>query len=298
MELPMELRMQPPTEPPVEEHRPKGHPTSARGLFVRPGAVEGPVLAEVILTHGHGEHSGRYAHVCEAFRRHGLRVWGYDLYGHGRSEGPRGDIPGYGRYLEDLDAMVGTARSSGHPVFLMGHSMGGQITINYLLARGMRHREACRGVVVTSPYLRLAFQPAWWRLVLAFGARWLVPSHTQTAPSETGSLSRDQEHLGRLPELELNHHQISARLYHALECGGKRALAGAPQLQTALLLIHGECDSVTSPGASQEFFERAGAVDKTIRMCPGMRHETHNEVGREGVLKEIIEWIAKRAKQG
>ena len=71
-------------------------------------------------------------------------------------------------------------------------------------------------------------------------------------------------------------------------------MASATKLRLPLLLIHGSADVVTSLEATREFFERAGSRDKTLSVYPGMRHETHNDLGREQVIGEIIKWIERR----
>ncbi len=259
-------------------------------LRVRAAKMDAEARAVAVLTHGRGEHSGRYGHVVEAFAARGVRVWSYDLRGHGRSGGKRGDVPSYDALLDDLGCVVALAQVEALPLFLLGHSLGGQITLNYLLQR----ETSCRGAVVASPYLRLAFAPPRWRLALADAARWLWPSLTQPTPMPWSRLSRDQDHLASFPDMELMHHDISARMYHAVKSGAVGALANAARLRTPLFLIHGADDPVTSVEATREFFQRAGSADKTLTIYPEMLHETHNEIGRERVFSDVIGWVEAR----
>jgi alpha-beta hydrolase superfamily lysophospholipase len=83
-------------------------------------------------------------------------------------------------------------------------------------------------------------------------------------------------------------------MYFALQAGGERVFAEAAALRTPLLLLHGDDDPVTSHHATCDFFERAGSADKTLRIYPGARHETHNELERAQVLREIGDWIEAR----
>lgn len=263
-------------------------------LFVRTAVVPGPVKAEVILTHGRGEHSGRYDHVAEDFARHGYRLWSYDLRGHGRSNGTRGDLISYGDLLGDLKAVVGMAGAGEGAVFLLGHSLGGQITLNFLLA----YPNDCKGAIIASPYLRLAFVPKWWRMLLARATHWIWPGMRQTTVLPPSKLSRDHAHLSSLPGLDLMHHQISARMFYAINRAGTAALEQAPRLRIPLLLIHGSGDQVTSAEATREFFEAAGSKDKTLMVYPDMLHETHNDIGREKVMADMISWMEARLGGG
>jgi acylglycerol lipase len=270
-------------------HYQEHHLESAEGgrLYVRSHAVPGEVQGEVVLTHGRGEHCGRYSHVGAACAERGLRLWSYDLRGHGRSSGRRGDLRKYRLFLADLDAVVTLARGTGRPVFLLGHSLGGQITINYL----DQHPEGCRGAVVASPYLRLAFTPPRWRLVLArmIGAIW--PSYTQEPSVRAEHLSRDLAHLNSMPDPELMHRRISARMFESICRGAEQARLAAGRIATPLLLLHGEQDPVTCVRATRDFFNQSIARDKTLRTYPDMLHETHNEIGRERVIAEVLDWI-------
>jgi acylglycerol lipase len=262
-------------------------------LFVRTARFDEPVRAEVLLTHGLGEHSGRYSHVAAALAGRGLRMWGYDLRGHGRSDGPRGDAR-YDDLLEDLAQLHAEVAQTGHPVFLMGHSMGAQISLSLLLSRPAE----CRGAVIASPWLRLAFVPPLWRTALACVAARLWPWLTQPTSSIADELSRDLTHVATLPNPELVHHRVSARLFLAVQREGRRVLERAGEFQHPVLLIHGSGDAVTSCDATREFYERAGSADKRFVLYPEFMHETHNDIGRERVLEDAAGWIAERAGTG
>src|SRR4030095_7461902 len=171
-------------------------------IFTAP--VSEPIRADVLLTHGRGEYSLRYGHVAAAMGRRRLRLITYDLRGHGYSEGRRGDVPSYDALLEDLESVLQGTRGCDVPLFLFGHSLGGQITINFLL----RRPTPCRGAVISSPYLRLAFAPKRWRISVANLLRPLWPTFTQTTPIAFSRLSRDPAHLASFPDLHLMHHRI------------------------------------------------------------------------------------------
>lgn len=259
-------------------------------VFMRTYAPEGAARGVIVLTHGLGEHSGRYWHVCKRFNALGFRVSVWDLRGHGRSSGARGDAEGYRVLLDDLEAVCGMSREEGLPFYLFGHSMGGQITLRFLQER----RPDCAGAVIASPWLRLAFEPPWWKLALARVAMGIFPRFVQGTGNTWSRLSRDFAHMASMPDLHLTHHKISARLYFAVRAGAEAALANAGAVETPLLLVHGDKDPVTSYRATEEFFNRAASRDKTLRFFPGVLHETHNDLDREMVLGEICDWLNRR----
>jgi alpha-beta hydrolase superfamily lysophospholipase len=259
-------------------------------LFFRLARATGDPRAVVVLTHGLGEHSSRYGHVAAGLVGRGLQVGAWDLRGHGRSSGCRGDVPDYDLLVEDLAAACAHFRVKGLPLFLFAHSLGAQIALSFLEQRSVE----CDGAVIASPWLRLAFDPPWWKLFLArLAMRWR-PTFIQQTGTRLERLSRDLEHLGSFPDLDLVHHGISARMYFSVREAGERLLARAEAVRTPLLLLHGDDDPVTSHHATCEFFERAGAQDKTLRIYPGVRHETHNDLDRALVIREVGNWIEAR----
>jgi len=263
-------------------------------LLVRSVGPAASSRATIIFTHGLGEHSNRYGHVASAFVARGWRVMAWDLRGHGRSSGSRGDVEAYEHFVEDFAAVCARCSSAGQPLFLYAHSMGAQIALRLLQGTEL----ACHGAIIASPWLRLAFDPPWWKLALARAAMRWRPAFLQSTGNRWERLSRDYSHLMSFPDLDLVHRGISARMYFAVRAAGEQALNDAPLLRTPLLLLHGDADAVTSHRASCEFFERAGSADKTLRIFPGSRHETHNDLDREQVIGEMGDWIEARIAVG
>ena len=96
----------------------------------QPLGVEGVV----VLSHGMGEHAGRYHHVAARLVGLGLAVAAPDHRGHGRSGGKRLYLRRIDEFTADLHLLrlEVAARHPGVP-FLLGHSMGGKIALDYAL---------------------------------------------------------------------------------------------------------------------------------------------------------------------
>jgi alpha-beta hydrolase superfamily lysophospholipase len=67
-----------------------------------------------------------------------------------------------------------------------------------------------------------------------------------------------------------------------------------PRITLPVLILHGTADKVTRPGGSQFFYETAGSSDKTLKLYDGHAHDLLNDLGREGVMGDIVAWIATR----
>ena len=94
-----------------------------------------PVKGIVVIIHGLGSHSSLFGNVTQSLVPSGYAVYGLDLRGHGRSQGQRGHINAWSEFREDLTtffALIKT-REKGIPCFLLGHSLGGIIALDYVL---------------------------------------------------------------------------------------------------------------------------------------------------------------------
>jgi alpha-beta hydrolase superfamily lysophospholipase len=245
--------------------------------------------ATVCLVHGHGEHVGRYEHVAAALAQRDYALMGFDLRGHGRSGGARGHTPSYEALLEDIDEFCRqvAARQPGLPRFLYGHSMGGNLVINYAL----RRRPNLRGVIATGPWLELAFQPPPLKVALGKLMNRLAPSFTQASGLETKALAHDAAVVQAYENDPLVHGQISARLFIAMYEAGQWALQHAAEFPLPLLLMHGDADRLTSAEASRRFAAAAPQGICTLRLWPGFYHEIHNEPEKEQVLQVLLDWL-------
>ncbi|MFC4600750.1 alpha/beta hydrolase [Cohnella hongkongensis] len=257
----------------------------------RPDSVDGSPRAVIGLVHGMGEHMGRYAHLAEMLNAEGYAVIGFDQRGHGRTEGKRGHTPQYEALLEGIDLMLDAARRKypGAPAFLLGHSMGGNITLNYLL----RRQPALRGAIVTGPWLKLAFKPPSLQSIVGKVVERFYPSYTNNRPMVAENLTSDPAMIERYVSDPLGHGQITARFFFSVQRAGLWALRHAFMLQVPLLLMHGGDDRVTSLQASKEFAGKAGSRVEW-REWPGFKHELHNESRREEVFAVIRGWLAKQ----
>ena len=117
-------------------------------LFGREWLPDQAPLGVVCLVHGLGEHTGRYTHLANALTAEGYALAGYDLRGHGRSEGKRGHASSYEALLDDIELLLKAVNEqfSGSPTFLYGHSLGGNLVLNYVL----RRKPGLTGVIVDS----------------------------------------------------------------------------------------------------------------------------------------------------
>ncbi len=263
-------------------------------FYVQGWEPEKKPKAVIALIHGFGEHTGRYAHVGEAFNQAGYALIGFDLRGHGKSSGARGHTSSYDALMDDIADFMKLIemRYPGLPRFLYGHCMGGNQVLNFCL----RRKPDVGGVIATGPWLKLAFDPPPLQITLVKVMNNIAPGFTQKAPMETAALSHDQKIVDAYNNDPLVHSKISPRLFISIYESGLWALDHAGEFSVPLLLMHGTADRVTSSAASAEFAKRAG---KTVTWLPweGFYHEIHNELEKAEVLKTMISWLDAQLKR-
>lgn len=252
--------------------------------LVRVWDPAGPIKADIVLVHGLGEHSGRYARTGSLLAEAGYRVKSFDLLGFGASSGGRGDIARWSLFLDQVEGVLRSMKTEGRPVILMGHSLGGLIALDYALAE-RPHPDL---LILSAP--ALGGGKGWQRSLAPILAR-LFP--TLLVPSRiTGDqLSRDP----RVGEAYFGDPLVltktSARLGASIFSTQDRLLAALKGLTIPTLVTHGGQDYLVPTASSETLTQVPGLVR---RVFPDLRHETMNEPEGPEVVAEIIDWIASK----
>ncbi|WP_246066765.1 alpha/beta hydrolase [Paenibacillus koleovorans] len=243
------------------------------------------------IVHGMGEHTGRYKHVAERFTNAGYAVLLFDHRGHGLTQGLKGHTPDYESLLEGIDLLLAEAerRFPGVPRLLFGHSMGGNVTLNYVI----RRKPQLAGALVTGPWLKLAFDPPKLQVAIGTVLERIKPTYMNNRPLRPENLTSHPDMIQSIREDKMRHGFISARFFFGVVRAGRYALQHAAEAKVPLYVMHGGEDFVTSIAASREFVTRAGDVCRFMEW-PALRHELHNERVWEEVVDRMLEWFDER----
>jgi alpha-beta hydrolase superfamily lysophospholipase len=248
----------------------------------------------VVLIHGFNSHSGYFTWAAEQFVEAGLAVYALDHRGRGRSEGDRFYVEKFSDWLADVDTLVGIARSENPhaPLFLLGHSVGGVIASSYAL----EHQDEIAGLICESwAYdvgLPIFLQKIFEGISLIFP---YLPLYTL----KNEIFSRDPEVVGRMnaDPLLAKERQPARTASEVLKAAArlKRDLA---RLNVPVFVIHGTADKATRWQGSQYFYDHVASEDKTLRLYEGAYHDLLNDLGKEGVMADILGWVNERIPKG
>jgi alpha-beta hydrolase superfamily lysophospholipase len=247
--------------------------------------------AIVVIVHGIHEHSARYAHVGTRLAGANFAAYAADHRGHGRSDGRRANLERMALIVEDLGSFVNFAaeRHGNLPVFMVGHSLGGLIALQY----ATEPASDLDGLVLSAPAVEVTVGSALQRR-LAGVLSALVPDLQVAALNAAEKISRDPEvvHAYRQDPL-IYHGRIKARTGAEILVTMEDLPTRLPRLSVPLLLLHGTDDEICAPAGSRMVHDQASSPDKTLRRYQGLYHEVFNEPERDEVLADLVSWLNK-----
>ena len=110
-------------------------------------------------------------------------------------------------------------------------------------------------------------------------------------------LSHDAQVVEAYKKDPLVGNKISVRLASEILANQETILDLAQNITIPALMLHGGDDKICDPQGSVDFYNRLSSQDKTLKLFDGMYHEIFNEVGREGVLDIVKNWIDSRGSK-
>jgi alpha-beta hydrolase superfamily lysophospholipase len=263
--------------------------------FVRDWPVPAGVArrGSILIVHGLGEHSGRYGHVAARLGAMGLDVRGYDLRGHGRSEGARGSIPHADALLADLRLVFdeldrrGREAGDGAPPLLLGHSLGGTIAAAGT-AGGWVTPHA---LILSSPALARGLSRP--RAAVLALARRLIPDRAFPNALPVDKLSHVPAEVDAYRDDVLVHDRITPRMYGFLADAGAAVRRDAERLTVPTLLLVAADDGLVDARGSRELAARLAPGVGTLHVYDGLYHEVFNErePDRTRVLDDLAAWL-------
>lgn len=255
--------------------------------LIRPGEQAAP---SILITHGLGEHSGRYVHVATFFQQLGFRVRSFDQRGHGQSSGARGDVPDNEAIVCDMSFVYDDFFAQiGQAPFLLAHSMGGLFATRFALET----QRPLAGLILSSP--AYSVKTSRFEKVL-FKISSLIIPHLGVGHGTNGRyLSHDREVVLAYQNDPLVHSRISASLFQAMLTAMRYVKAHAKQLNCPLLLLVAGSDLVVNPEGARAFSKQLAESDNAAKVktifYPDFYHEVFNELEAWRVFDDVLAWL-------
>ena len=259
------------------------------GRYYREWQIESP-KAVVLLVHGLGEHCQRYDAVASALNRAGYIVSSMDLPNHGRSDGVKGHVDSFSLFQDAVMDLYQRVKVSYplSPLFIVGHSMGGLITTQFLID----HQDKFQAAVLSGAAIETVAQPPAWQVKIITVISKAFPSLGMVPTVDGSMVSRSADVVAAYNSDPLiNHNKLSAKLLVEFANAMERVKASANIINLPLLIMHGSADKLTASAGSQWLFDNIVTNDKSLRMYEGLYHEIFNEPEGPKIYQEVVDWL-------
>ncbi len=280
------------------------------------------IKAVLQIIHGMGEHSGRYKEFAQALTDAGFAVYSNDHRGHGKTGGaPQtfghfADKGGWDLVVSEVFKLTEIIKQENplKDIFIYGHSLGAFLASDYSLTHGKEIRGMIISGTKTSPgfienigTLIAKMQiikngpkvKAPLLLSLTFGKynKYFKPNRT---PSDW--ISRDTKKVDEYIADPYCNGQFSATFFLDMANGLKKINKLENMKKTpgnlSIYLLAGTRDPVSNFTKDilkvYEDYKKAGIKDISYKFYEGARHEIINELNRQEVYKDIIDWMNAR----
>lgn len=276
-----------------------------RGSFTDDSGIEivfyeWPVAAPkavIQIAHGLGEHARRYDQMAAVLNRAGFSVYADDHRGHGQTglgqieqkqtkklgNLGKGGMDATFKQVSDFSKLI-KAENPGKPIVLLGHSWGSFIAQKIInKSSDLYDAVVLSGSALTMPgYLATGdFNKVWKKLPGSTGYEWL---------------SRDIEIQNKFVADPLT---FLAAAMQVFGVANSLKLFGTPSKNVRsdlpILIQVGEADPIGGEYSNKALVEayrkNSRTEDIELFVYHDARHEIYNEINKEAVIQDLIDWI-------
>lgn len=267
-------------------------PDTHETLFVQSWKPQQPAHHCILITHGIFEHSECYHLTAQTLAEKGVHVFAWDLPGHGKSYGQRGFVHNFAELTDRLSLVLDKvqAQVGSLPVILLGHSLGGLITLKYAIQNLNTNAKA---VVLSSPALGVRVQvPAYKDQAARLLAK-IAPRLTLSESLVYEDLSRDPEIVKTYYKDPLRHKKVSAPLYLGMLEAMADVKERAHQLTIPIYIQAAGADRIVSLPDTEAFFQKIASPQKKLQVYPQSYHEIYNDTNRKEVIDDLLNHLGQ-----
>src|SRR6266480_3952316 len=249
----------------------------------------------LICVQGLGGHGGYYKELACLMALKGTIVVAPDLRGHGHSEGVRGDIDLFDRYVMDVDVAVTWASTMwpDTPIFVLGESMGASIAIQYVASGPYgTHQIPLAGLVFVSPVLSSAIRPTFGEVVHFIRSLLIAPKHPSIAVTGREELGcRDPAFNTLLRADPLFVRRVSTRFLIRLTLWFRQSRHKARRINLPLLVLLGGRDYIARRSGTSVFLRSVSAREQRIVTFPQAYHCLLRDSDTPDVVGVLNVWL-------
>jgi len=268
------------------------HDVNGSNIFYKCWLPKDDIKAVLLVVHGLAEHSGRYMNIVNEFVPMGFAVYALDHIGHGKSDGIRGYVNRFSDYTNTLKIYLDKVLlwQTGKPIFLIGHSMGGLISAEFLV----NYDTELAGVIFSAPSIQAPKKTSIWLVMAGKLLSKFLPK-VKLIKLTSSSVSSDQKVVNQYFDDELVYNgKTTARLAYEIFISMEMLVKNLYKINLPIIIFQGSQDKLVHPDGAQLLFESVQSSDKTLKIYNEMYHEVFNEPDHEKVLNDLRYWLESR----
>ena len=241
----------------------------------------------LLISHGWSEHAARYQDLAHWFTNQGFEVHALDHRGHGKSEGKRGHVTSWCDYTRDLETV---RRSIEHEhQYLLGHSMGGMISMLHLLD----YPEKFRAAVLSGPAADMSHKVPILKRVLGKVMSTWYPTMLLKNKIDPDVVCGNPDVVEAYVNDPLNHGVVSARWFDDYLKQIDRLKLRKSKIDTPIAIWHGEYDELVEPWVGKQLFDGLQCRAKQFETVEGARHEILFEQNWPEIADQMKVWLER-----
>lgn len=249
-------------------------------------------VGTILITHGLGEHSECYQRLIQGLSHSKWNFIGWDLRGHGKSDGIRGYAKDFDDYINDyrifLNLCFNDPDITGKPIVVLGHSMGGMIqTCGMLLKQDL----VITGQILSSPGFGVSFSVPLWKDVGAGFLNSLLPKLAIPNGITPADLTRDLDVIREYEKDTLRHTKMSAGAYLGFKRKFNEVRERAGEITLPTFMCIANHDPVVSTEDALHVFDLIHSDLKRLKVVENGKHELFNDTVRSDVFKATQDFL-------
>ena len=251
-------------------------------------------LGVIQILHAFGEHYGRYEEFAKYFCVNNYICVVHNQRGFGSiPKKLRGIVKDYDLLLDDMN-LVRSRIDNWYPilpVFLFGHSMGGNIALSYVLKRS---QDEYHKAIFETPWLSLSKEKSMPAFVIGI-SRIIGNANYKIAKTDNlnvNHLTRDSQVADEIKNDSYFHTRMSLKLFAQITDSGQYIINNISKLTLPTLFLIAAEDKIVSSKAIIDICNKNQANIRYIVIKDGY-HSLHNDLCKNEVFEYMLDYLSK-----